>query len=187
VFFLIHQDPDQASEALARFSGLLSYQLYECEEPQIALEKEITYLQHFVELEKLRQKKLDVVWEVQFEQGLAIAPFILMTFVENAFKHVSKHSDGSNQIIVRLHTAGQQLDFYVGNTCAGKTDTPVIQYRGIGLKNVRRRLDLVYPDDHRLSISEKDNFFEIQLSLRLNEYSFKPPEKEHEVAVYDRG
>jgi two-component system LytT family sensor kinase len=186
VFFLIHQDPDQASEALARFSGLLSYQLYECEEPQISLEKEITYLQHFVELEKLRQNKLEVVWDVQYEQGLAISPFILMTFVENAFKHVSKHSPGSNKIIIRLRTVGQQLEFYVANTCGEKKETQVIRYQGIGLKNVRRRLELLYPGDHRLSIQNENVFFEIQLSLQLNEYAFKPPVTEHETAMYDR-
>src|SRR5260221_14408580 len=86
IFFLIHKKPDTASESLARFSDLLRYQLYECNVPRIVLSKEINYLKNSIELEKLRQNEnVRVSLELGDYPGdeLCIAPFMLVTFVEN--------------------------------------------------------------------------------------------------------
>jgi len=176
IFFLIHKNPDMASDSLAKFSGLLRYQLYECNDQQISLDKEITYLKNFIELEKLRQNNnIEVIFEVEqpSTEYWGIAPFILMTFVENAFKHVSKHSDSPNWISIKLSTNEGQLDLLITNSTSPDEANEAVTYGGIGLKNVQRRLDLVYPGQYELEIQHTDNCFEVKLRLKLSELGFE--------------
>ncbi|MBN9386162.1 MAG: histidine kinase [Chitinophagaceae bacterium] len=172
IFFLIHKNPDMASASLAKFSELLRYQLYECNDRQILLSREIAYLENSIELEKLRQNpNMEVSLQADplpFED-LGIAPFILMTFVENAFKHVSKETDKLNWIRIKLRLDGRQLDFSVSNSTAPSAFTEVVHYGGIGLKNVQRRLDLIYPGQYDLDIQNNNASFEVRLRLRLSE------------------
>ncbi|HZE83746.1 MAG TPA: histidine kinase [Puia sp.] len=172
IFFLIHKNPNVASASLAKFSDLLRYQLYECNDKQILLSKEITCLENSIELEKLRQNdNVEVTLFMNQRQAgrLGIAPFILMTFVENAFKHVSKHTDKPNWIRVKLNIEEQLLDFSVANTVSAGALSEVVHYGGIGLKNVQRRLDLIYPEQYDLSIQSTSTHFEVRLRLQLSE------------------
>jgi LytS/YehU family sensor histidine kinase len=183
-----------ASASLAKFSELLRHQLYECNDKQILLSKEIAYLENSIELEKLRQNdNVEVSLQVDqlpFEE-LGIAPFILMTFVENAFKHVSKETDKRNWIRIRLHLDGRQLDFSVSNSIAPSASngvipsgsniispsvpTEVMHYGGIGLKNVQRRLDLIYPGQYDLDIKNSNISFEVRLRLQLSGLTMQRP------------
>jgi two-component system LytT family sensor kinase len=170
IFFLIHKNPDMASASLARFSELLRYQLYECNGEQIPLHNEIAYLENFIGLEKLRQNSslgLDVDIRREETETVTIAPFLLMTFVENAFKHVSRHTDRPNWINIQLRQTGRQLDFTVANSSSAFASNDVLHYSGIGLKNVQRRLDLLYPSRHVLFIGKEDGRFEVRLRLQL--------------------
>jgi len=120
IFFLIHKNPDKASASLAKFSELLRHQLYECNDIPIALDKEVAYLENFIQLQRLRQNDSIVVHsELRHSSSgnLRIAPFILMTFVENAFKHVSDHADRPNWIRIGLETQLHELQFTVSNSC----------------------------------------------------------------------
>ncbi|MDN5286947.1 MAG: sensor histidine kinase [Mucilaginibacter sp.] len=177
IFFLIHKNPDMASASLAKFSELLRYQLYECNDQQIPLGKEITYLENFIELEKLRQNN-NVHVSFEFEEPhtdhLGIAPFILMTFVENAFKHVSKHTGNSNWISIKLVLDQQQLDLFIANSTSPEIVNDVLNYGGIGLKNVKRRLDLIYPEQYDLDIQDSAYKFEVRLQLTLLEFELSP-------------
>ncbi len=123
--------------------------MYECNDTQIPLNREIGYLENCVELEKLRLNN-NIRVDFQVSQAstahLGIAPFILMTFVENAFKHVSKHSDQLNWITIKLSIHQEQLDFFIGNSTSYDTYALMTPYNGVGLKNVQRRLDLIYPE-----------------------------------------
>ncbi len=175
IFFLIHKDPTRASTALGKFSELLRYQLYDCNERQIPLSSEIEYLKNFVALERLR-KTPDLQVSINIEDiymaHLGIAPFILMTFVENAFKHVSKHKIDNNWIAITLNVdTDHTLQFEVANSkmCVNTYSEDIVQYGGIGLKNVQRRLTLLYPGKHTLDIRDEDNVFSIQLQLSLSE------------------
>ncbi|MHA7055734.1 sensor histidine kinase [Aquimarina sp. M1] len=175
IFFLIHKAPEQASNALAKFSDLLRYQLYECNEQQIPLDQEITYLENFIALEKLRRNqdlKVDLHIHITNKVPLGIAPFVLVTFVENAFKHVSTNKDMSNWIEIKIQLDKDQfLHFEVANSQA--TDDVCLKqdssYGGIGLQNVQRRLDLVYPGNYNLSIKDRHTLFKIDLRLQLSE------------------
>jgi len=172
IFFLIHKNPGKASASLAKFSELLRYQLYECNDQQISLGKELSYLENFIELEKLRQNNnVHVTFEADepMPGHLGVAPFILMTFVENAFKHVSKEAEQPNWIAIRLGLKNDQLAFYIANSTSNDPETAVVNYGGIGLKNVKRRLDLIYPDLHKLEIQNTGDRFEVLLQLTLTE------------------
>ena len=177
IFFLIHKNPDMASASLAKFSELLRHQLYECNDEQIPLSKEVTYLENFIELEKLRQSpslQVNVNIDEGYSSGTGIAPFILMTFVENAFKHVSNHKTKPNWINIDLTLTGMQLGFTVSNSASKNESRDVINYGGIGLKNVQRRLDLVYPDQHQLDIQDNKDTFSIKLDLQLSALAINP-------------
>jgi len=180
IFFLIHKNPDMASASLAKFSELLRHQLYECNDQQIPLDKEIAYLENFIELEKLRQNQnlvVDLAIDQSYQPDTGIAPFILMTFVENAFKHVSKEKDRSNCIRIELSVSGMQLHFAVSNSTAGNTTAEVVNYGGIGLKNVQRRLDLIYPGSYRLDIQQHPESFNVILDLQLTQMETVPSEQ----------
>jgi two-component system LytT family sensor kinase len=171
IFVLIDKNPRMASESLAKFSGLLRYQLYECNEQYIPLLQELSYLHNFIELEKLRQDG-NTTWAFELEEpsngNLCIAPFILMPFIENAFKHLSRHKEKPNWIHMHLHVKDQELHFMIANSTASRKNLSngVKPYAGIGLKNVQRRLALIYAQQHTLSIdAQKDQY---QVTLRLN-------------------
>jgi hypothetical protein len=173
IFVLINKDPRRASDSLAKFSNLLRYQLYECNEQLIPFDQELFYMENFLELQKLR---LDSNVEVVFERnpgqhpGLTIAPFIIMPFVENAFKHVSQNKECKNWISIVLRLDGCQLLLDVSNSVS--ENTPVskdaVVYRGIGLKNVQRRLDLLYPGQHELIVQQQTDEFRVILRLNLD-------------------
>jgi len=175
IFVLIHKSPDMASESLAKFSHLLRYQLYECDEQQIPLSKEIAYLENFVELEQLRQDQ-HLTTQIDIAPlrtaNLMIAPFLLVPFVENAFKHISQWTDRRNWIDIQLTWQDNKLHMRVANSYEEKSinQLPVakkVYPGGIGLKNVKRRLNLLYPNQHLLVIDAVNQVFSVELELKL--------------------
>lgn len=159
-----------ASASLAKFSELLRYQLYECNDRQILLSREISYMENSIELERLRQNdNVEVTVEIAQENNSqwGIAPFILMTFVENAFKHVSKHTDKPNWIRIHLEQEDELLNFAVSNSTSDMASNDIVHYGGIGLKNVQRRLDLIYPGQYSLDIQSHNDRFDVRLQLHL--------------------
>ncbi|MHA4740279.1 sensor histidine kinase [Dyadobacter sp. MSC1_007] len=172
IFFLIHKNPDVASASLAKFSELLRHQLYECNDELVPLASEINYIRNFIALEKLRQNSnVTVTVDINkpFSGNAAIAPFVLMTFVENAFKHVSKDNDRANTLDIELKTVNDQLEFRVVNTMTSFKSGEPVHYGGIGLKNVQRRLDLLYPGQYGLDIRNDGEIFEVKLSLKIGQ------------------
>jgi LytS/YehU family sensor histidine kinase len=168
IFVLIHKNPDLASESLASFSDMLRYQLYECNDDQIPLQKDLLFLENFIELESLRlnENHTDLVFDINYESALGyqIAPFILIPFVENAFKHVSKGKMQTNYIRFFLEVTRDKilrLNLENSRTVSGMEST------GIGLNNVTRRLNLLYPNKHDLKIESVENTFKIFLSIDL--------------------
>jgi hypothetical protein len=138
IFVLIKKDPSVAADSLAKFSDLLRYQLYECNEHHIPLSQELDYLQNFIELEKLRQDaniKPVMIIERHNTNTLSIAPFILMPFVENAFKHVSREKHNQNWINMRLQVESHQLLLDISNSISTKSYNMItpVNYSGIGL------------------------------------------------------
>ncbi|TPN82171.1 sensor histidine kinase [Aquimarina algicola] len=175
IFVLINKNTDMATESLAKFSELLRYQLYECNEHQILLSKEISYIKGFIELEELRQNDNFMIrseFSVVASNNLSIAPFLLMPFIENAFKHVSQYTDKSNIIEIKADLIENQFIFKISNTVDNhhEVSRDAVVYGGLGLKNVKRRLELLYPKYYDLKLNHNANQFSVELILNLEEY-----------------
>jgi two-component system LytT family sensor kinase len=170
VYFLIDKQNAVARDALHQFSDMLRYQLYECNGDTVAIEKELAYLKDYINVQKLRRNEN---CQVNFSysenlSGFGIAPLLLIPFIENAFKHLSHYSDRKNSVEIQLQKKDAQLIFSVSNTTEpGKKETELIRKGGIGLKNVRRRLELLYPGKHILSIEPGAHDFIIHLQIEI--------------------
>ncbi|MEP3209893.1 MAG: histidine kinase [Maribacter sp.] len=174
IFVLIRKNQDMASDSLAKFSELLRYQLYQCNEPEIDLGQEVNYIKNYIELETLRQDltKLDlqVALDSSNTNGFQIAPFLLMPFVENAFKHVSHFGDSRNWITIGLKVYDNRLLLDVSNSKPELVVKNAIESSGIGLANVRRRLDLLYPNSHKLKVLKSIKDYRISLEITLERH-----------------
>ena len=169
VFFLIDDKPDIAKSTLLKFSDLLRYQLYECQDDFIPLKKELDHIKSYVEMEKIR-KGGDATIQLSLPDTIGpenISPLLFTPFLENAFKYVSNEDDGQkNQIDISFRLKEGQLHFEVKNTVdAAKPASK----RGIGIANVKKRLALLYPNKHHLDFFEKDQRYIVRLNLVLNE------------------
>lgn len=165
IYFQIDKNNGEARESLQKFSELLRYQLYDCNEESIAIEKEIEYLQSYLDLQRLRRQSN---YDIRFETGnevrrFSIAPLLLISFVENACKHVSDYRNEVNRIHVQLQRHNGYVLFDVTNTKNGAGQAS----DGIGLKNVKRRLELLYAGKHQLIISNKPSVYSVHLKLQL--------------------
>ena len=166
IYFQIDKDNTTARETLSAFSEMLRYQLYECNGKEIAVEKEVSYIKNYVELQRLRK---DENYTISFSHdnihGFTIAPLLLIPFVENAFKHVS-HFPRGNEIKIKLNKLGNIFQVKVFNT---KDSRQIVkgEDHGIGLRNVQRRLELLYNGRHTLKINEQPESFEVALELKV--------------------
>ncbi len=168
VYHLIGKDDTLAKETLLQFSGLLRYQLYESN-AHIPLEKELDYIQKYIKIEETRKGgDINLIYDIQFENAeLKIAPLLLIPFIENAFKHCSNHIDSNrNTIDIQIKEQEKQLSMKVINSY---DDISIVKngVGGIGLQNVQKRLSLVYPDQHQLSIQKENAQHMVNLSIRL--------------------
>lgn len=165
IFFQIDKHNQDARETLGKFSDMLRYQLYECNGSEISIEKELAYLRNYVELQKLRRNEKDII-EFRFDDNLknfSLPPLLLIPFIENAFKHVSGFTDTLNEITIDLTKTDSRVQLSVTNT----TDSPSEETGGIGLRNVKRRLELLFPNRHTLDVKKTPGRFEINLILQL--------------------
>ena len=168
VYFLIDKKNVQAREALHKFSEMLRYQLYECGDKRIPIEKEIDFLKDYVDLQQLR---VDENTSIEFAcdenvREFSIEPLLLISFVENSFKHLSHYGDRQNEVQIRLGRQNGSMQFSVYNTTEPKTE--VVKSGGIGLVNVQKRLALLYPNKHHLHVAEKDGWFGVELNLSIH-------------------
>lgn len=168
VYFLIDKKNVQAREALHKFSEMLRYQLYECGDSRIPIEKEISFLKDYVDLQQLRVgEKTAIRFTCEKEVAqFSIEPLLLIPFVENSFKHLSHYGDGkSNEVQINLSRTNGSMRFSVYNTTEQKVTNA--KSGGIGLTNVQKRLDLLYPGKHQLDVKERDGWFGVELQLSL--------------------
>lgn len=154
---------------ILELSSVLRYMLYECREEYVPVTKEIENLENFINLSRLQ---LEDRGEVNFEkqmhsEGFQVAPLILSVFVENAFKH-SGSSQSENidiKIFVEVTTDGY-LNFSCTNSFSEVSNTQSLS-KGIGLENVKKRLALLYPNAHKLTIVNKSDYFSVSLQIKL--------------------
>ena len=150
-----------------KLSSLMQYMLYETDEDKVVLKSEAEYLKAYIDLQQQRfgdELNLKVLFDIK-EDWHSIEPMLLIPFVENAFKHGGQLQHPEIQI--SLSVGNNELYFTVMNKFE---DNQSIKDKtsGIGLANVRRRLELLYPDKHRLNIENKNGYFTIQLKITLS-------------------
>ncbi len=168
IYFLMEQKEDErAKEALLKFSDTLSHQLYDYNKDWIDLDKEVNYLQNYIELQRLRHDEdlLDLSCELpSHTNGNVIVPMLLIPFVENAFKY-SSNSTGY-RVGVHLEVKDGVLDFTIENSI-NQNSRNKERVGGIGLKNVQRRLALTYPNRHELTIEDDGDTYKSHLKINL--------------------
>jgi hypothetical protein len=161
IYFQMDEDKDGAKRSIEKFSELLRYQLYD-QQQQVPVMQEIEYLQSFIELQKIRSTdklKLQVDFDQQLN-GQLVYPLLFLPLVENAFKFVG----GEYRMLIEAKVEDGQIGFRVENS------VPIIKQAetragGIGLENLKRRLDLLYPGKHTLTLEKEGSNFKAELKL----------------------
>jgi sensor histidine kinase YesM len=159
---------EMVEPVVIKLSQLMRYMLYESGEDKVALDKELEYLQSYVDLQMLRFGN-DVKLELDIRnkcEPVSIEPMLLIPFVENAFKHgiaLIEHPE----ISIRLACTGHELGFSVKNKFNDKAKEEKDKNSGIGLNNVKRRLNLLYKDKHKLEVKQEGNWFITELNIKL--------------------
>jgi len=170
LYALTLKKSDKAPEIVLRLSEMMRYMLYECNERYVPLEKEINYVQNYLELEKIRHKgKCDIEFEMIGEVGnQKIAPLLFIPFIENSFKHGlnSQIIDGYVDIIMNIKDDSISMDIKNSKNQA-KPKAPSKISGGVGLVNVKRRLNLLYTDEYELSITETPNEYAVNIDINL--------------------
>jgi len=170
IFAITQRNADQeGSDALLRLSGLMRYMLYESTGTEISLHQEIEHLRNYRDLMLLkyaRDHQPDIRISVDvIPETCKVAPLILLPFVENAFKH-GIDNQGNGSIDINLSLTDNLLRFQVTNPVL-QDRTPDSEHKGIGLENVRQRLELIYPERHTLTIDKNDGVFQVKLEVKL--------------------
>jgi sensor histidine kinase YesM len=170
IYVLMDEDVKGARETLLMFCSLLRYQLYDCSEPEIPVSKELKFINDIIDLEKVRfGEKLNITFNTQdINDDLKIAPLLLIPYVENAFKHLAFKPGKASRIDINAELRSGMFIFRVENDF-NPNQKNTASPSGIGLQNVKRRFELLYPGRHRLHITQQDERFIIHLTLDLNE------------------
>lgn len=163
---LMYEDKERASEAIVRLSDIMRYMLYESQQRKVPLTKELEYLNNLIKLQELRLTKKDFIeFKVKGNPDNKFIPALLFVpFIENAIKHGDKKVD-SPGIIVNLNIESSSLHFKIKNHINFNQQKD--QTGGIGLNNVKRRLEILYPKKHSLKIIENDKIFQVDLEINL--------------------
>jgi len=156
-------------EIILELSGLLRYMLYECREEYVSLSREVEHLKNFVNLNELQienRGKVEFIVE-GMNESFKIAPLIMMVFVENAFKHSLNSQSDNIKIEIKIKLLENcQLSFNCINNYSESTNDANLD-QGIGLANVKKRLNLIYPERHQLSIANDNKLYVVGLLIDL--------------------
>jgi two-component system LytT family sensor kinase len=166
LYVQIDETNADARQTLEKISGMLRYQLYECNNEKISIEKELAYIENYIDLQKLRKEK---TFNINFTYDCAvksfeIAPLLFIPFIENAFKHSSAFKTEPNIVDVSIKKINGDVVLNVMNTISQTSKTN----EGIGLINVKRRLDLLYANRYKLLIDKQPTLFKVTLSIALS-------------------
>ena len=168
LYSLVYEKSDRAPKMLMRLSGLLSYVLYECKADEVLLSKEISIIKDYVSLEKERYgDRLDVSLNFSGDiDNKMLAPMLFQPFIENAFKHGTSEQLGKVWMSIDLSVKENQLYFKIINSCDNNA-TAILEKHGVGIENVKKRLELLYPENFQLQNGVENDVYIVSLSLEL--------------------
>lgn len=165
------ENSSKTPEIILALSDFLRYTLYECKAKYVSINKEIEQVENFINLNEMH---LEGRGTVSFSSdiqgsGFQIAPLLLMVFIENAFKHSSSSQSDNIEIFIHLSVNEKgELSFQCRNSFQKQSNTDNLS-KGIGLKNVKKRLTLLYPKQHSLAINSEKELFNVNLEIQLNQ------------------
>jgi sensor histidine kinase YesM len=165
---LIIQKSDAAADAVLDLSDLMRYMFYDCQEDKVLLQKEVDFLNNYIELYKIRSTRelaIDCQTDIS-SKTIQIEPLLFISFIENAFKHGDIYEGGT--LKVRFSEKEGFLKFDCENSSLPKVESQTNKQSGFGIENVKKRLNLLYPDQHKVLVKKNENSFLVQLSINLN-------------------
>ena len=166
IYSLALKQSTNTAPMVARLGDLMRYILYEADHGKVSLRREIDFLLGYVEVEQLRHgKNIDIQFDVQgIQPATQIEPLLLLPFIENAFKHGLEQETGSGYVRIVVCQTEKELLLDVTNSKPSQQTTPATN--GVGLANVRKRLELLYPGKHKLTIKEEADKYQSILTLQ---------------------
>lgn len=167
LYTLALKKDDRAPEIIAKLSEILDFALYRCNDNLIDIDSAVTLLENYIALENLRygQNRLQVTFSRQYEQGYKLPPLILITLLENAFKHGVTNETGTAYINIELRTENNKVMFSIENSKPQTKEQGKSNTNGIGIKNITQQLDLLYGSSYKLTINDNSASFIINLVL----------------------
>jgi len=174
IYSFILNGSDRATEMIKKLSSLLNYILNDCNQRFVSLEKEISMVQDYIALEQIRYgDRLNLSMHLQGSaKGKMISPLLLIPFVENSFKHGTSRTLTHPWVKLEIHIEHDFLELKLSNN-KPEVSQEITNKKGIGLSNVKKRLQLLYPDTHSLTILENDMSYDVFLKIALNHENYK--------------
>ncbi|GAA0872916.1 sensor histidine kinase [Gangjinia marincola] len=168
IYSLVRNNSLEAPEAVITLSELMRYMVYEANKVQVPLKKEIEYIQNYIKLQKLRlaNNQYVIIKVVGDPNPYHISPLIFISFIENAFKYGTDYK-GVTHVDILITIVRQRIIFNVSNMIGVFEKDK--KNSGIGLTNIKNRLELLYPNSHELDIHKDDYHYKVELSLKLHQ------------------
>lgn len=168
LYGLVDKDAKKAQQLILKLSDMMRYSIYDGQKKMVTIVEEVDYLKNYIELHQMRyHKNIDIKFETNIEkESLQILPLMFIILVENAFKHGVEHLRANAYIQITLAATEDVVHFTIENNF---DKAEVSKQKGIGLSNLKKRLDLVYPKKHTLSSSQIDTIYKTQLTLDVND------------------
>jgi len=166
---LARKKSDDTESAIIKLSQIMRYMITDSTQEKVGLEEEVDYLNNFIELQKIRlTDKVDISFITEGDlSAIQLEPLLLIPFVENAFKHGVSYT-GKSRISIELKTGSGELSFMVENSKPLFKDKLTLEEAGIGLKNVSRRLELLYPGRHQLEVRDSESLYYVMLKIKIS-------------------
>lgn len=168
IYALSLKKSELTTETIERLAEIMRYIIYEASEPLVNFEKEIKFLENYIAFEKIRfNQEVDISFSVYNTRNGKIPPLLFIPLIENTFKHMDSINNEKPWIVIQLEAGEQEIKLLVENSKGQKSFEN--NYKGIGLNNLKKRLNILYPDKHELFINEQE--FSFQSILKINEVS----------------
>lgn len=169
LYGLTLEKSELAPELVLKLADLMDYMLYRCNQPRVPLGNEILHLGNYIEIERLRYDgNLDLQFTSEGKtEKLFIAPMLLLPLVENAFKHGVSKSIDQPFVNIQLSVNDHELSLHVKNSCPLNNSQEEVYSRGIGIQNLQKRLQLIYPNKHTITYAQEGSIYMASLQIEL--------------------
>jgi two-component system LytT family sensor kinase len=165
IYSLAYSKSDQTPEAVLKLSHMLRYVYYDCSRDEVTLGAELEYIKNYIAFQQMKSPhEQAIILDFDgIDEGFRIAPMLFIPFVENSFKYSKIEDQKDARVEIKLTTSGKELSFKIVNTHPENGHSPG---SGVGIENVRSRLELTYPEKHELKVRDENNLFEVEMKIK---------------------